>query len=130
MPVRDITDARGSLNVIDQDLPFDVKRVFWITPEGEVVRGGHRHHKTRMLLIAMQGTVNVYVSDGAHVATVALTSRKQMLLVEPEDWHTMHFEAGAVLLVLASEHFDAEDYIYPPYANDPDRPTAHKPAAG
>jgi hypothetical protein len=115
MPVRSIVDARGSLHVLDQDLPFDVKRVFWIFPNGTPVRGGHRHHKTRMLLIAMQGVVRIEMNDGKHHGFVPLDRSDQMLLVEPDDWHAMHFEEGSSLLVLASEHFDEHDYVYERY---------------
>ena len=47
-----------------------------------------------------------------------LSKPNQILLLEPEDWHTMDFSADAVLLVLASEHYDKEDYIHEEPIND------------
>ena len=108
-------DIRGVLTVLEKDIPFEVARIFWINSHDGALRGGHRHHRTRQALIAVHGTVTVYLNDGRHDKTVVLDGDGLMLLVEPEDWHTMSFEPGAVLLVLASHLFDAEDYIAKKY---------------
>lgn len=104
-------DARGRLAVIQDELPFAVRRVFWIVDADEQLRGGHRHHLTRQALIAVRGAVSVYMNDGIHEQTIRLDSPSKCLIVEPEDWHTMHFESGSLLLVLASEKYDRNDYI-------------------
>ncbi|CAN0617637.1 dTDP-6-deoxy-3,4-keto-hexulose isomerase [Burkholderia multivorans] len=104
-------DARGGLSVLDGTLPFEMKRVYWIYDCDAQLRGGHRHHITRQALIAVQGQVAVALDDGRHRAEVVLSSPDQCLIVEPDDWHTMRFGPGAVLLVIASEPFDADDYI-------------------
>lgn len=111
-------DGRGCLSVIQNELPFSVERLFWITQADGQLRGGHRHHRTRQALIAVQGVISVYMNDGEHEETIRLDSPSSCLFVEPEDWHTMYFEEGAVLLVLASEKYDVSDYIDPPYPQE------------
>ncbi len=55
-------------------------------------------------------------SVGSQELSVLLDSPDKCLIIEPEDWHTMHgFSEDAILMVLASEYFDAADYIHTPY---------------
>jgi WxcM-like, C-terminal len=115
LKLTEAVDERGRLSVIQDELPFAVKRVFWIQDSDLQMRGGHRHHVTRQALIAIRGTVSVYMNDGMHEQTIKLDSPSSCVLVEPEDWHTMYFESGAILLVLASEPYNRDDYIDAPY---------------
>lgn len=105
------TDDRGSLTVLEKVLPIDVKRVYYmydITSK----RGGHRHKKTMQALIALNGSCEVFVENTNKKETFVLDSNNKCLLVNPEDWHTMNnFSKGTILLVLASEYYDADDYI-------------------
>lgn len=104
-------DARGGLTVLDGALPFEIKRTYWIYGADGQVRGGHRHVKTRQALIAVTGAVSMYINNGRRSETVVLNSPSRCLLVEPQDWHTMTFGPGSVLLVLSSEPYDRADYI-------------------
>ena len=104
-------DTRGVLTVLEKDMPFPVVRTFWISSKDGAMRGGHRHHRTRQALVAVHGEVEVYMNDGQHEKTFTLDNDGLMLVVEPEDWHTMKFQPGAVLLVMASHVFDLDDYI-------------------
>ena len=115
LKLHEVVDSRGSLAVIQEELPFAVQRAFWIVDANEQLRGGHRHHVTRQALIAISGSVDVYMNDGAHEMTIKLRSISECLIVEPDDWHTMYFHPGSVLLVLASEKYDPKDYIDSPY---------------
>lgn len=109
------TDSRGSLTVLEGVLPFDVVRSYWIYGADCQVRGGHRHRNTQQALVAVNGTVAVYMNDGVSSATVELDNPGQCLLVEPKDWHTMTFGEGAVLLVMSSHPYDRSEYIDEPY---------------
>lgn len=109
-------DSRGVLTVIDGLLPFTIQRLYWIQGVEGQVRGGHRHHKTRQALIAIAGQVAIYVNDGKREDTIVLDSARRCLVVEPEDWHTMTFTAGSVLLVISSHPYDLNDYIDERYA--------------
>lgn len=108
-------DSRGALTVMQDVLPFPVKRFFWITGADECLRGGHRHHRTRQFLVALQGRVTIHMDNGFLKDDVLLDHPNIGLLVEPHDWHTMKFDEGAVLLVFASEPYDRDDYIDTPY---------------
>lgn len=104
-------DTRGGLTVLDGILPFEIQRVYWMYSADGQVRGGHRHLKTRQALIAINGTVSMYMNDGLVSETLTLDAPNRCLLVEPKDWHTMTFGQGAILLVISSEPYDRNDYI-------------------
>lgn len=105
------SDQRGALTVLDGALPFPIVRTYWIYGADGQTRGGHRHFKTRQALIAIAGTVTIYMNDGVINETIVLDSPNLCLLVEPKDWHTMTFGPGSTLLVIASAPYDRSDYI-------------------
>lgn len=109
------TDSRGSLTVLEKVLPFDVVRTYWIYGADGQTRGRHRHTFTRQALVAVSGTVTMYMNDGVTEATIVLSHPSQCLLVEPKDWHTMTFADSAVLLVMSSHPYDRSEYIDTPY---------------
>jgi mannose-6-phosphate isomerase-like protein (cupin superfamily) len=109
------SDSRGSLTVLEGELPFVVVRTYWIYGADGQTRGGHRHKHTRQALVALSGQVSVYMNDGVASQDVLLDSPGSCLLVEPKDWHTMTFGRGAVLLVMSSHPYDRSEYIDKPY---------------
>ncbi|MBQ6651843.1 MAG: WxcM-like domain-containing protein [Prevotella sp.] len=113
--LKKITDPRGNLTVVEgmKDVPFDVKRVYWVydVPGGES-RGGHAHKQCQEMIVAVSGSFNVTLDDGHDRQTFHLNHPWQGLLVETGVWRTLDdFSSGAVCLVLASESFDEADYI-------------------
>lgn len=106
------TDLRGALVSTGDRLPFFAKRAFFIhSVPAQAVRGGHSHRKNRQALICVSGSCEVFVG-GPKERVFLLDRRDQCLLLEPGDWHEMrNFSPDAILLVLASEGFDAEDYV-------------------
>lgn len=110
-----ITDSRGSLTVIEDILPFDIKRVYYMyNVQGQ--RGGHSHKKTMQALVAVHGSCKVNVVNKNSKYVFTLDTPDTCLLLDPEDWHTMDdFSEDAVLLVLASELYDACDYVTEEY---------------
>jgi quercetin dioxygenase-like cupin family protein len=109
------SDLRGSLTVLEGKLPFVPVRTYWIYGADGHTRGGHRHKHSRQALIAINGSVTIYMNDGVTFETVLLDHPGKCLLVEPKDWHTMTFGAGAVLLVMSSQPYDRSEYIDTPY---------------
>ncbi len=108
------SDYRGKLTVLEKVLPFEIKRIYYIydVPSPSIDRGGHYHRKTRQALICVSGSCIISTNDGGKKTEFKLDSADKCLILEPSDWHTMHhFTEGAVLLVLASEYFEADDYI-------------------
>ena len=111
-----ITDPRGNLTVAEnmKGIPFNIKRVYWVydVPGGEG-RGGHAHKQLKQLLIAVSGSFHVTLDNGKEQQTYLLNHPYQALLIETGVWRTLDdFSSGAVCLVLASELYDEDDYIY------------------
>lgn len=111
--LRTIRDPRGDLTVIERDLPFEIKRIYYLyNLREEASRGGHRHHKTIQALICLNGNCVVSVDSGNSKTDYTLDAPTKCLILNPEDWHTIHsFETNSIILVLASEYYDPSDYI-------------------
>ena len=107
-------DERGFLTVMEDILPFKVRRIYWIYGADEQSRGGHRHKITKQALVAVSGTIDLKINDGNKETLYILDNPSKCLIVEPEDWHTMFFRNNAVLLVLASHAYDKKDYVENP----------------
>jgi hypothetical protein len=107
-------DSRGKLTVIDKLIPFDIKRIFYIY-DVSADRGKHCHKRNISALLCVKGTCRVKVNDGKSTEVYALDAPEKILVLQPEEYRTMFdFSPDAVLLVLASEHFDPDDYIDEP----------------
>lgn len=109
------SDRKGNLTVVRNgiDVPFDVKRVYYLydIPGGES-RGAHAHKELYQLIIAASGSFKVTLDDGRQKKSFNLNRSYYGLLVVPGIWRDIDdFSSGAVLLCLASEHYKAEDYI-------------------
>ena len=107
-------EERGLLTVIEDILPFKIKRIYWIYGADQQLRGGHRHKITKQALVAVAGTVDLKINDGEKESLYILDNPSKCIIVEPEDWHTMFFKNNAVLLVFASQAYDKKDYIETP----------------
>lgn len=109
-------DDRGSLIALEnnKDIPFVIKRVYYIfdTKEG-VRRGFHAHKHLKQVLVCVKGSCKVHLDNGkGETSEVILDEANKGLLIESNLWREMYdFSADAVLLVLASELYDEDDYI-------------------
>lgn len=113
--LRKISDPRGNLTVIEGngDVPFDIKRVYYLydVPGGES-RGAHAHKALSQLIIAASGSFTITLDDGQEKKSYNLKRSYYGLLVVPGIWRDLDdFSSGSVLLCLASEHYDENDYI-------------------
>lgn len=108
-------DERGSLVALEnmKEIPFDIKRVYYITDtQQDVVRGHHAHKNLKQVLICVHGSCRIGLDDGTEKTEVLLDKINEGLYIESNMWRTMYdFSEGAVLLVLASELYDEADYI-------------------
>ncbi len=112
------TDKRGNLTVIENIIPFTINRIFYIYGVDGSARGGHRHKKTVQAAICLRGACHIQNNDGNGNTEFILDQPNKCLILEPSDWHTMdNFTPDAILMVLASEYFDKNDYIFDPYAD-------------
>jgi dTDP-4-dehydrorhamnose 3,5-epimerase-like enzyme len=118
--LKEIVDPRGNLAVMQEQIPFQIKRVFFVydVPK-DSIRGGHRHRQTKMVLICTGGECTITCDNGKEKKNFVLNKANQCLLLEPEDFHWMkNFSKHACLIVLASHVYDANDYIHEEYAHD------------
>ncbi len=116
MEFKDLGDQRGNLVVIEgdgADIPFDIRRVFYIYgSDSEVVRGQHANRETEFLLVNVSGTSKVKVDNGKESRVIELNRPRMGLYLPPMVWKDMYdFSPDSVLLVLASRHYDASEYI-------------------
>jgi len=107
---------QGSLVVGERpaQLPFAAERIFTLfaIPEGEV-RGIHAHRECEQFLICLSGSVAAVVDDGNARAEVLLDRPSLGLYMPALTWGTQYrYSADAILLVLASHPYDADDYIH------------------
>ncbi len=110
-----VEDLRGNLTVgeFDRSIPFAVKRYFMVFEVPSVeVRGEHAHRSCHQFLICTHGSVSVVADDGASREEFLLDDPCVGLHLPPMTWGVQYrYSPDAVLLVFASEHYDAADYI-------------------
>jgi dTDP-4-dehydrorhamnose 3,5-epimerase-like enzyme len=110
-----IGDRNGNITSINNssEIPFDVKRVFYLydIPGGES-RGAHAHKECHQFLIAVSGAFEVLLDDGKVQRQVELNRSNMGLHVPPGIWASeVNFSSGSICLVLTSHEFDEKDYI-------------------
>lgn len=111
----DLGDERGKLVVIEgsQNIPFDIKRVFYIYgSDATVVRGQHANRESEFVLVNVAGTSKVMITDGKRKEIVELNKPMDGVYLPKMIWKDMYdFSPDSVLLVLASTHYDSQEYI-------------------
>lgn len=110
-----IVDPRGNLSVIEQikQIPFEIRRVHWVYDvPGGFDRGGHAYFETEEFIVALSGSFDVVVDDGAEKKTYQLNRSYFGLYVPKAMWRTMtNFSTNALALVLSSTVYNEKDYI-------------------
>ena len=108
-------DERGQLIAVEnnKDIPFDIKRIYYIfDTKKNVRRGFHAHFKLKQVLICVKGSCKIHLEEGDESAEVTLDNPSKGLLINGLIWREMYdFSDDAVLLVLASDFYDEKDYI-------------------
>lgn len=112
---KDFTDKYGHLTPIEgnNDIPFTIKRIYYITKvEQGIIRGFHSHRKLHQVLICLNGSVKIKLKNPNEEEVVELNNQSVGLYIGPLIWREMFdFSEGSVLLVLASEYYNENDYI-------------------
>lgn len=113
--LREVQDMRGNLSVAElgADVPFEAKRYFLVydVPSLEI-RGEHAHHHCKQFLIAVKGSVHVVADDGHNREEFVLDRPNLGLYLPPMTWGIQYrYSPDAVLMVLASEHYEGADYV-------------------
>ena len=111
----DLGDERGKLVVMEggQSIPFDIKRIFYIyESDATVVRGQHANRNSEFVLVNVAGQSKVRITDGTEEFVVELNKPMMGVYIPQMIWKDMYdFSSDSVLLVLASTHYDAQEYI-------------------
>jgi len=105
-------DNRGTLTVIEKALPFSIQRVYYIYDTNELPRAGHRHHEGQQALICLHKSSVVQVKTESFHQDFSLCHPHQCLVLESYEWHSIKFEPGSILLVLASTYYNSDNYIH------------------
>lgn len=110
-----IDNNHGSLVPVEilQDIPFEVRRIYYIFGvESGARRGFHSHRELEQVLVCVHGSVKILVKTPKGSENVALDDPAKALYIGPMVWREMYdFSPDATLLVLASEHYRESDYI-------------------
>ncbi|GMM89474.1 sugar 3,4-ketoisomerase [Vibrio fortis] len=108
-------DERGSLVSLEENknIPFDIKRVYYLFNTKEKVRRGfHAHKKLKQLAIVLKGSCRFLLDDGNEKIDLLLDNPAQGLYIESFIWREMFdFSDDCVLMVLADSVYDESDYI-------------------
>lgn len=111
-----IRNRAGNITVAEAHIsvPFDIKRTYYLYDvPGGAHRGGHAHKQLEQIIIAVAGVFDVLIDDGKHQQVFQLNSPDKGLHIIPGIWRELlNFSSGAICLVLASELYDFNDYIY------------------
>ena len=108
-------DERGNLVIAEgnQDIPFEIKRVFYMYgSDPDIVRGQHANRESEFVLINVGGTSKVKVDNGFETDVIELNKPRMGLYIPTMMWKDMYdFSEDSILLVLASTHYDGNEYI-------------------
>ncbi|HBN7271960.1 TPA: FdtA/QdtA family cupin domain-containing protein, partial [Escherichia coli] len=115
LPLQMHGDERGSLIALEEErnIPFEIKRVYYMfNTKKNVKRGMHAHKKLKQVVIAIQGSCRFILDDGKEKIDILLDNPSQGLLIDSCIWREMYqFSSDCVLMVLANNHYDENDYI-------------------
>lgn len=108
-------DDRGQLVALEagKNIPFEIKRVYYLTgTKAGVPRGFHAHKELQQIAVCVAGKCRMIMDDGKERAERWLDSPSRAIRIDKMIWHEMHdFSEDCVLLVLASDHYDELDYV-------------------
>ncbi|MBU8902760.1 MAG: FdtA/QdtA family cupin domain-containing protein [Victivallales bacterium] len=113
---RVVDDSDGCLCIINgqQDVPFEIKRVYYINSldVASSVRGKHAHRKLRQVIFCISGSFVLSLDDGINKQDIRMWRDNVGVVLDPMLWHTMHsFSIGCVIMVVASDYYNESDYI-------------------
>jgi hypothetical protein len=110
-----VHNRSGNLTSLEEqkDIPFDIRRLYYLYDvPGGADRGGHAHKELHQLIVAASGCFDIVLYDGKNRKVVELNRPYYGLYIVPGIWRELiNFSSGAICLVIASETYDAYDYI-------------------
>lgn len=108
-------DKNGNLISLEQNnnIPFEIKRMYYIYGTGsDITRGHHAHKKLKQVLVAISGSCDIKIDNGKEEHSVNLSSPEKGLLIDSVVWREMsNFSSDCVLVVLADSLYEEGDYL-------------------
>jgi hypothetical protein len=95
----------------EKEIPWPIRRVFFIASQEDLERGNHAHKECIQAIICLTGEVDVYCSDGLEEKCFRLLKLSELLVVPPGIWVKLNFRPGSSITVLASQEYAEIDYI-------------------
>ena len=108
------TDDRGTISVVDKELPFEVKRIFWLhhIKEGKD-RGAHALLEGMEIMVAIHGSFVVDLDDGTSKCSILLENPDKGLIIRPGVWFRTHtYKEDGISLIIADEEYSRNNYTY------------------
>ena len=109
-----VRNPQGNLTFVEaqRHVPFQIERVYYMYDvPGGATRGGHAHRALEQLIVAMSGSFEAVVDDGSERKNITLNRSYVGLYLPPMIWRELvNFSSGSVCMVLASAHYDEDDY--------------------
>lgn len=108
------TDERGAISVMDKELPFQVKRVFWLhhIQEGKD-RGAHALLDSSEIIVAVHGSFIIDLDDTSNQTSILLDNPAKGLIIRPGVWFRTHsYKEDGVSLILAEAAYSRDKYTY------------------
>lgn len=108
------SDERGQLIVAEsqKNIPFEIKRIYCLYGMDSKPRGFHAHKDLQQVMVCLAGSCNILIDNGLIKKNISMDTTKQGLFIDKMIWREMNeFSKNCVLMVLASEWYDEEDYI-------------------
>ena len=111
----EIKDVRGNLSFFENNnqLPFAIKRTYWIfdVPSGET-RGGHAFVNTEEVIVALSGSFDLVLKDGANTEVIRLSKSSVGVYVPNMIWRSLeNFSTNALALIVSNTQYNSSDYI-------------------
>jgi len=110
----DVSDGILSIIESNRHVPFEIKRVYYIYSlnKGNAKRGNHAHKNLEQAIYCINGSFKLMIDDGINKEYYLICDPNKGYYIGKNLWHTMFgFSNNCIILVLASNYFDENDYI-------------------
>lgn len=98
----------------EKEIPFQIKRVYYIwDTKSHIIRGKHAHKNLQQIIVCMSGSCDFILDNGSERTTIHMSDPSKGLYIKNNIWREFtNFSKDCVIMVLASEHYSVEDYIF------------------